>query len=71
MAIEWLPSSFICDREYEAHFCENTIKEMKRMSLKKKVGISEDRHAIIFYKGKAIEMTCPKMGTCRFTKQRW
>ncbi len=71
MATEWLPSSFICDCGFEAHFFENTINEMKRMSLKKKVSIGEGKHGIVFHKGKAIEMICPKMGTCRFTEQRW
>jgi hypothetical protein len=41
------------------------------MSLKKRVGLTDDGHQIIFHKGKAIEMVCPKKGTCRFTEQRW
>ena len=46
------------------HFFENTINEMKRMSLRKKTGIGEGRHSIVFHKGKAIEMICPKRGRC-------
>ena len=37
---------------------------MKRMSLKKKVRLQEDGHAIVFDKGKAIEMICPQRGKC-------
>lgn len=63
MAKEIFPS-YICDCGHEAHFFENTIREMQRMSLKKKVSIGDDHHGIVFHKGKAIEMICPKKGRC-------
>ncbi len=59
-------SSYLCDCGYEADFFENTIREMKRMSLKKRVRLVEEDHAIVFDKGKAVEMVCPQKGSCRF-----
>jgi hypothetical protein len=64
MAREIDISSYRCDCGHEAHFFENSILEMKRMSLKKKVRLQEDGHAIVFDKGKAIEMICPQRGKC-------
>jgi hypothetical protein len=63
MAREEFPS-YICDCGHEAHFFENTINEMKRISRRKKVDIGDDDHGIVFYKGKAIEMICPTKGRC-------
>ncbi len=37
------------------------------MSKKKEVRLgdsAEDEHTIIFYKGKAVEIICPKLGKC-------
>jgi len=67
MTKELFPSSYECDCGHESHFFENTIKEMKRMSKKKEVRLgdsTEDEHTIIFYKGKAVEIICPKLGKC-------
>jgi len=66
VATEIFPSSFICDCGYEAHFFENTVREMKRMSLKRRLSLVEEGHRIVFHKGKPIEMICPKKGKCRF-----
>lgn len=59
------PSSFECDCGCELHFGENTIKEMKRMSKRKKVTLGEAEHIVIFYQEKAIEIICPKLGKCK------
>ena len=60
------PSSFECDCKFSAHFFENSIKEMKRMSTKKEITVGEEDHKIIFYKGNAIKMICPKLGEVFF-----
>ena len=67
MAKEIFPSSFECDCGHESHFFESTIKEMRRMSKNKKVRLRDsenDEHTIIFDRGKAIEVICPKLGKC-------
>jgi hypothetical protein len=41
---------------------ENTIKEMKAMSHKKRVRLGDaepDEHFIVFYKGKMVDIICP------------
>ncbi|MBM4026135.1 MAG: hypothetical protein FJ280_12120 [Planctomycetes bacterium] len=64
MASEIDISSYRCDCGYEAHFFPKTIRQMERMSLKKRVSLGEGRHGIVFHRGKAIEMICPQKGTC-------
>ena len=69
MAKELFPSSFECDCDHESHFFENTVREMKKMSEKKRVLLrdsdSKEEHTIVFYKGNAIEVICPKLGKCK------
>jgi len=67
MAIELFPSSFRCDCGQELDFFENTIRDMKKMSKKKRVRLGEEKHTIVFYKGEAIEILCPKLGNCTIT----
>lgn len=71
MAIKLFPSSFKCDCGHESNFFENTVREMEKMSEKKRVrlgdGDGNEEHAIIFYKGKAVEIICPKLGDCKIT----
>jgi hypothetical protein len=71
MAKKLFPSSFRCDCGHESHFFENTVREMENRSGKKKVRLGDssgnEEHAIIFYKGKAIEVICPKLGNCKIT----
>ena len=68
MAKELFPSSYECDCGHESHFFENTIKEMKHMSEKKEVRLGDaskkNEHSIIFYKGEATEIKCPRLGNC-------
>jgi len=43
---------------------------MEEMSKKKRVYLADDagnEHTVVFYKGKAIEMLCPELGTCAIT----
>lgn len=70
MAIELYPSSFRCDCGHQSDFFENTVSDMKNMSIRKRVtlGDSEDNeHRIVFFKSKAIEIICPQLGTCTIT----
>lgn len=65
MAKSIFPSSYECDCSHESHFSENTIREMKRMSRRKRVKLGDDdKHYIIFYQEEAIEIICPKLGKC-------
>ncbi len=57
-------SSYECDCGHQLHFFENTIREMKQISYRRREGIGEgdDRHAAIFHKGEFVAMFCPKAG---------
>ena len=67
MAIELFLSSFRCDCGQELDFSENTIRDREKMSKKKRVRLGEEKHTIVFYKGEAIEIFCPKLGKCIIT----
>jgi hypothetical protein len=70
MAIELIPSSFRCDCGHESDFFEDTVREMEKMSKNKKVELGdaeEAEHTVVFYKGKAVEIKCPKLGICKIT----
>jgi hypothetical protein len=70
MAIELIPSSFRCDCGHESDFFENTVREIEKMSKNKRVDLGdgeEAEHTIVFYKGKAVEIKCPKLGICKIT----
>jgi len=67
MATEIYPSSFRCDCGEELGFSESTIREMKKMSKNKQVRLGEGKHTILFYKGKAKEIICPKLKKCAIT----
>ena len=67
MATELFPSSFRCDCGHELDFSENTVQSMKKMSKKKRVRLGDEKHTIVFYRGEAIEIHCPKLGTCKIT----
>ncbi len=55
-AKEVFPSSFECDCDNESHLFKNTVRNMKRMSKKKRVRLGDDyKHTIVFYKGEAID----------------
>ena len=72
MPKEIYPSSYECDCGHQSHFCENTIREIKAMSRKKRVRLGDsepDEHYIIFYKGEMVDIICPK-STSRPHKSR-
>ena len=71
MAKQSLPSSFECDCGHESHFFEGTVREIEKMSKRKKTRLSDsenNKHTIIFYKGHAVEIICPQLGKCKITE---
>ena len=73
MPKEIFPSSFECDCGHQSDFFENTVREMKAMSQKKKVYLADsapEEHTIVFYRGKMVEIQCPKQPSSRETKKR-
>ena len=71
MPKEIFPSSFECDCGHESDFSERTVRDMKAMSHKKKVYLADstpEEHTIVFYRGKMVEIQCPKQPSSRQTK---
>jgi len=63
MPEEIFPSSYLCDCGHQSDFFENTIREAKSMSFKKRIYLSDseqEEHTIVFYKGKMVDIICPK-----------
>jgi hypothetical protein len=49
-----------------SHFFENTIREAKAKSQRKEIHLldsEKEEHTIIFYRGKMIDIICPKQNT--------
>ena len=75
MACRIIPSSFECDCGHQAHFFENTIREMEEESRRKRCAIrivdsEDDKHAIEFREGHATAVLCPHDGRCEITGWR-
>jgi hypothetical protein len=73
MPKEIFPSSFECDCGHQSDFSERTVRDMKAMSQKKKVYLADsapEEHTIVFYRGKMVEIQCPKQPQSRDTKRR-
>jgi len=65
MPKEVFPSSYECGCGHLSHFFENTIRDMKAMSIKNKKELylsdsESEEHTIVFYKGKFKDILCPK-----------
>ena len=63
MPREILPSSYQCDCGHQSDFFENTIREVKATSFKKRIYLSDserEEHTIVFYRGEMVEILCPK-----------
>lgn len=62
MPKEIYPSSYVCDCGAESDHFENTIREMKQMSHRKRQELVADdgEHEIIFADGEFVAMWCPK-----------
>jgi hypothetical protein len=71
MPKEIFPSSYECDCGHQSHFSENTIRDIKAMSRKKKVRLLDsetNEHIIVFFKGEMVEIICPRQGTSHPTR---
>jgi hypothetical protein len=56
-------SSYECDCGHQSHFFENTIREIKAASMRKKVHLADserEEHTIVFHKGRMVDILCPK-----------
>ena len=56
------PSSCLCDGGHQSDFFENTIREVKAMSHRRRIHLEDsepDEHTIVFYKGEMVEVICP------------
>jgi hypothetical protein len=63
MPKEILFSSYECDCGHQSHFCENTVREAKATSQKRKVHLGDSEtaeHVIVFDQGSMVEILCPK-----------
>src|SRR5438132_6436056 len=72
MPKEIFPSSFECDCGHQSDFFENTVRDMKAMSQKKKVYLADsapEEHTIVFYRGKMVEIQCPKQAQSHDTRK--
>src|SRR4030095_13477629 len=72
MPKEIFPSSFACDCGHQSDFSERTVRELKAMSQKKKVYLADsepEEHTIVFYRGKLVEIQCPKQSQSHATKK--
>jgi hypothetical protein len=72
MPKEIFPSSFACDCGHQSDFSEGTVQAMKRISQKKRVSLGDaapEEHTIVFYRGKMVEILCPKQPQDRDPKQ--
>ena len=68
MAFFLSPSSFRCDCGQEDHFCENTVRELEQMSLRKRqllISSEKPEHSIEFDAGRAVAVICPHLGRRR------
>jgi hypothetical protein len=66
MPKELYPSSYECDCGYIAHFFENTVKEVKKLSQAKRQwladGTETEKHIVVFENGSMTMMLCPRDG---------
>lgn len=71
MAKRIVPSSFLCDCGYQVDFFERTVWEMEASSRRAKkpqtIGADDDRHGVIFEKGRSVAVVCPTLGRCELT----
>jgi len=72
MPTEIYPSSYLCDCGHQSDFFENTIREIKAMSRKKKVQLGDSdtpEHTIVFYRGEMIDIICPNKKKAKMSKK--
>src|SRR5215470_13559444 len=72
MPKEIFPSSFQCDCGHQSDFAERIVRDMRAMSQQKKVYLADaatEEHTIVFYRGKLLEIQCPKQTQSPETKK--
>src|SRR5215813_14914908 len=72
MPKEIFPSSFQCDCGHRSDFAERIVRDLRARSQQKKVYLADaapEEHTIVFYRGKMVEIQCPKQLPRRETKQ--
>ena len=72
MPKEIFPSSFACDCGHQSDFAERIVREMRARSQQKKVYLRDaapEEHTIVLYRGKLVEIQCPKQPPSRETRQ--
>jgi hypothetical protein len=73
MPKEIFPSSFECDCGHQSDFAERIVRDLRAMSQKKKVYLADsapEEHTIVFYRGKLVEIQCPKQPSSPETRKR-
>jgi hypothetical protein len=79
MPREIFPSSYVCDCGHQSDFFENTIREIKAMSRKKKVRLGDSdipEHTIIDFRRKVLKVSLSitragKMQNCSRRSYLW
>ena len=72
MPKEIFPSSFQCDCGHRSDFAERIVRDLRAMSQQKKVYLADsatEEHTIVFYRGKLLEIQCPKQTQSHETKK--
>ena len=72
MPKEIFPSSFECDCGHQSDFAERIVRDLRAMSQQKKVYLRDaapEEHTIVFYRGKLLEIQCPKQTQSPETKK--
>src|SRR5215813_4962724 len=72
MPKEIFPSSFQCDCGHRSDFAERIVRDLRAMSQQKKVYLRDaasEEHTIVFYRGKLVEIQCPKQMQSHETKK--
>lgn len=64
MPREIFPSSYACDCGVQCDFSENSVRQMKEMSRRKKQTLAADdnKHRIVFEFGEWVAIWCPVAG---------
>jgi len=74
MPKEIFPSSYLCDCGHQSDFLENTVREVKAMSHRRRIYLEDsepDEHTIVFYKGEMVEVICPLQDLAQEATSEW
>jgi len=61
MAKEIFPSSYLCDCGYRCDFFENTVREIKQLSMRRRqrIGADDNQHEVVFERERMVNVICP------------